>query len=212
MSTIVRQLPGLSDYAQTLDAMREFTRSRTAESNDELWLLQHPPVFTLGLAARLEHLLEPGPIPVVKTERGGQVTYHGPGQLVAYTLIDLRRKGLGVKELVFRIEQSLIQTLEAFRIDARRVAGAPGVYVPLAGGHGSFAGLAKIAALGIKISGGCSYHGAALNVAMDLAPFSRIDACGYQGLRSIDMASLGIKANVSELADTLSERLLAHLG
>ncbi len=212
MSTIPRHFPGLSDYAQTLERMREFTRARTPDTPDEFWLLQHPPVFTLGLAGRANHLLDPGPIPIEKTERGGQVTYHGPGQVIAYTLVDLRRRGLGVKELVFRIEQALIQTLAGWDIDARRVPGAPGVYVPLPGGEGNFAGFAKIAALGIKISSGCSYHGAALNVAMDLAAFSRIDPCGYPGLRTVDMASLGVDAQPDEVAMTLAERLSAHLG
>lgn len=210
MPIIVRHLPGLSDYAQTRDAMREFTRTRGADTPDELWLLEHPPVFTLGVAGRTEHLLDAGAIPVLRTERGGQVTYHGPGQVVAYTLLDLRRMGIGVKELVFRIEQSVIQALDAYGVDARRVDGAPGVYVPLPGGEGRFAGLAKIAALGIKISGGCSYHGLALNVAMDLEPFARIDPCGYAGLRTVDLAALGVAAEPGEVARRLAQRLLAH--
>lgn len=210
MPITVRHLPGLSDYAQTRDAMREFTRRRDADTQDELWLLEHPPVFTLGLAGRAQHLLDAGSIPVVRTERGGQVTYHGPGQVIAYPLLDLRRMGIGVKELVFRIEQSIIQALAIYGIDARRVAGAPGVYVPVSGGEGRFAGLAKIAALGIKISGGCSYHGLALNVAMDLEPFARIDPCGYAGLRTVDLAVLGVAAEPGEVARQLAQRLLAH--
>jgi len=207
----VRHLPGLADYAETLEAMRAFTRGRHSDTPDELWLLQHPPVYTLGLAGRTEHLLSPGGIPVVKTERGGQVTYHGPGQVVAYPLLDLRRLEIGVKELVYRLEQSIIQALAGYGVDARRVPGAPGVYVPLAGGAGRFQGLAKIAALGIKISGGCSFHGLALNVAMDLEPFGRIDPCGYPGLRTADLSTLGVTADPSEVAQRLAERLRAHL-
>jgi lipoyl(octanoyl) transferase len=208
---LVRHFPGLADYAGTLEAMREFTRTRDERTPDELWLLQHPPVFTLGLAGRRDHLLAPGRIPVVGTERGGQVTYHGPGQVIAYPLVDLRRLGIGVKELVFRIEQSIIQTLDGFGLDGRRVAGAPGVYVPLPGGEGRFAGVAKIAALGIKISRGCSYHGLSLNVAMDLEPFTRIDPCGYPGLRTVDFAALGVVADPVEVAQRLALRLEAHL-
>ena len=209
---LVRHLPELADYAGTLESMREFTRTRGEETPDEAWLLQHPPVYTLGLAGRREHLLDPGQVPVVRTERGGQVTYHGPGQVIAYTLVDLRRLGIGVKELVFRIEQSVVQTLDEFGLDGRRVAGAPGVYVPVPGGEGRFAGLAKIAALGIKISRGCSYHGLSLNVAMDLEPFARIDPCGYPGLRAADFAALGVAADPAEVARRLGRRLEAHLG
>lgn len=212
MTIVVRRLPGLADYALTREAMREFARTRGPDTPDELWLLEHPPVFTLGVAGGIEHLLAPGDVPVVRTERGGQVTYHGPGQVIAYPLLDLRRMGIGVKELVYRLEQAVIQTLAGYRVDARRVAGAPGVYVPLEGGDGRFAGLAKIAALGIKISGGCSYHGLALNVAMDLAPFARIDPCGYAGLRTVDLASLGVDAGPDEVAERLASRLQAHLG
>jgi lipoyl(octanoyl) transferase len=206
---LVRDL-GRAEYLPTWQAMREFTAARTDETADELWLVEHPPVFTLGLAGRAEHLLSPGDIPVVRTERGGQVTYHGPGQVVAYPLLDLRRLGIGVKELVFRLEQSIIQTLAAWGLDGRRVAGAPGVYVPLAGGEGAFAGLAKIAALGIKVSRGCSFHGLALNVAMDLEPFSRIDPCGYPALRTVDFATMGVDAVPAQVAQQLSDRLLAH--
>jgi len=207
----VRHLPGLADYARTREAMREFTRARREDTQDELWLLQHPPVYTLGLAGRAEHVLDPGEIPVVKTERGGQVTYHGPGQVIAYPLLDLRRLGIGVKELVFRLEQSIIQVLAGYGVDARRVAGAPGVYVPMPGGEGRFQGFAKIAALGIKVTGGCSLHGLALNVSMDLEPFTRIDPCGYTGLRTVDLATLGVVAEPSEAAQRLAERLQAHL-
>ena len=198
-------------YAGTLEAMRAFTRERGPDTADEIWLVEHPPVFTLGLAGRAEHLLAAGDIPVVHTERGGQVTYHGPGQVVAYPLIDLRRLGVGVKELVYRYEQAIIQTLAGFGVDARRVAGAPGVYVPLEGGAGPFAGWAKIAALGVRIVRGCSLHGLALNVRMDLEPFARIDPCGYPGLRTVDFAALGVAAEPDQVAARLGERLVAHL-
>ncbi len=170
--------------------MRAFTQQRTPDTEDELWLVEHPPVFTLGQAGRREHLLATTEIPVIATDRGGQITYHGPGQVVAYPLLDLRRLGIFVKELVFRIEQAAIQTLEAFGADARRVKGAPGVYVPFAASQasGEFAGLAKIAALGIKVSNGRCYHGLALNVAMDLAPFSLINPCGYANLPAVDLS------------------------
>lgn len=209
---IVRDL-GPSEYLPTWHAMRDFTARRTATSDDELWLVEHPPVFTLGQAGRREHLLTDTPIPVVQTDRGGQITYHGPGQVVAYPLIDLRRLGIFVKELVFRIEHAVIQTLAAFDVDARRVLGAPGVFVPWDGGptSGEFAGLAKIAALGIKVSHGRSYHGVALNVAMDLAPFSLIDPCGYAGLPTIDLATLEVTARPAAVSATLAERLVAHL-
>ena len=191
--------------------MREFTRTRDAATPDEIWLVEHPPVFTMGLAARPEHLLAPGAIAVVATERGGQVTYHGPGQVIAYPLIDLRRLGIGVKELVYRYEQAIIQTLEAWSVDGRRIAGAPGVFVALEGGAGPFAGWAKIAALGVRIMRGCSLHGLAVNVRMDLEPFDRINPCGYPGLRSVDLASLGVPASPEAVAARLGERLVAHL-
>ena len=208
-------MPGLSPYTPTLDAMREFTRARGPETRDEIWLLEHPPVFTLGLAGRRDHLLDPGDIPVVNTERGGQVTYHGPGQVIAYTLVDLHRLGIGPRELVYRIEQALIQTLAGFGVAGERVAGAPGIYVRVAAsanrGAPQFDGLAKIAALGVKISRGCSFHGAALNVGMDLEPFDRVDPCGYPGLRTTDLATLGVDAQFDGVASLLGERLAAHL-
>ncbi|MEG1834087.1 MAG: lipoyl(octanoyl) transferase LipB [Burkholderiaceae bacterium] len=207
---IIRPL-GRVDYLATWEAMREFTATRGPATPDEIWLVEHAPVFTLGQAGKPDHLLLPGEIPVVPTDRGGQVTYHGPGQVVAYPLIDLRRLGIYVKELVFRIEQATIQTLGHYGADARRVAGAPGVYVPWPGGAGDFEGLAKIAALGIKVSRGCSYHGVSLNVAMDLEPYSRINPCGYAGLRTIDMAALGLPATATAVAATLAERLGSHL-
>jgi lipoyl(octanoyl) transferase len=192
--------------------MRAFTQQRTPDTEDELWLVEHPPVFTLGQAGRREHLLDPGDFPVVATDRGGQVTYHGPGQVVVYTLIDLRRLGIFVRELVYRIEQSVIQVLGESGIDAQRVRGAPGVYVRDAGSRagGELAGFAKIAALGIKVSRGCSYHGVALNVSMDLAPFSRIDPCGYAGLPTVDLATLNVSITWRDAADRLAARLQQH--
>lgn len=207
---LVRPL-GRVDYLATWAAMREFTTSRGPETRDEIWVVEHAPVFTLGQAGRLDHVLAAGEIPIVPTDRGGQVTYHGPGQVVAYPLVDLRRLGIYVKELVFRIEQASIQTLAAFGVDGRRVKGAPGVYVPWPGGAGEFAGLAKIAALGIKVTRGCSYHGVSLNVAMDLEPYARINPCGYAGLRTIDMATLGLAATPESVAAVLAERLVSHL-
>lgn len=204
---------GRAEYLPTWEAMRAFTAQRGANTPDELWVVEHPPVFTLGQAGKRDHLLAPGEIPVVATDRGGQVTYHGPGQVVIYPLVDLRRLGIFVKELVFRIEQAVIQTLDRFGVDGRRVKGAPGVYVPWAASRatGELAGFAKIAALGIKISGGCSYHGVALNVAMDLAPFDRINPCGYAGLPTVDLATLGASVTWPQAADVLAERLAHHL-
>lgn len=176
---LTREL-GLVDYTPTLQAMRAFTDSRDGDSPDQLWLLQHPPVFTQGQAGRSEHLLAPGDIPVVQVDRGGQVTYHGPGQAVIYLLLDLRRRGLGVRALVDLIEQSLVQLLAGYDIQSEPRPDAPGVYV---------AG-EKIASLGLRVRRGCSYHGLALNVDMDLEPFQRINPCGYQGLRVTSMASL----------------------
>jgi lipoyl(octanoyl) transferase len=205
------RLLGSADYLSTWQAMRAFTERREASTADEIWLVEHPPVFTLGQAGRRDHLIAPGDIPVLATDRGGQVTFHGPGQVVAYTLVDLRRRGIYVKELVYRIEQAVLQTLDAFGIVGRRVAGAPGIYVPWGrgGAGGPFAGLAKIAALGIKVAHGCSYHGVALNVAMDLEPFARIDPCGYAGLATIDLATLGVPATWHDAAQRLGERLVA---
>jgi lipoyl(octanoyl) transferase len=207
---VVREL-GRADYAATWAAMREFTAQRSATTPDELWVVEHPPVFTLGQSGRREHLLAPGAIPVIVSDRGGQVTYHGPGQVVVYTLFDLRRRGIYVKELVYRIEQAVIQTLSLCGVEGSRVAGAPGIYVPWqAGGAGPFAGLAKIAALGIKVARGCSYHGVALNVTMDLEPFGRINACGYAGLVTVDLAKLGVRVSERDAAARLCERLAAH--
>jgi lipoyl(octanoyl) transferase len=209
---IVRHL-GRADYVPTWQAMREFTGQRQPDTEDELWLVEHPPVFTLGQAGRHEHLLAVTDIPVVQTDRGGQVTYHGPGQVVAYPLVDLRRLGIYVKELVFRIEQAVIQTLEGLGVDARRVSGAPGVYVLWGVGNviGGLAGHAKIAALGIKVTRGCSYHGVALNVKMDLAPFALINPCGYAGLPVIDLDTIGVAVEPDAVAQRLAGRLATHL-
>lgn len=208
---IVRRL-GRADYVRTWHAMREFTAQRSPDTEDELWLVEHPPVFTLGQAGRRQHLLGTTDIPVVASDRGGQITYHGPGQVIAYPLLDLRRLGIYVKELVFRIEQSVIQTLQSFAIDGRRLAGAPGVFTPSPSGAAApFTNLAKIAALGIKVTGGRSYHGVALNVAMDLTPYALIDPCGYAGLKVVDLATLGVITDCDEVGMRLSERLRAHL-
>jgi lipoyl(octanoyl) transferase len=212
---------GEVDYATTFDAMRRFTQARTPDTADELWLVQHPPVFTQGVAGREEHLLMPGDIPVVRSNRGGQVTYHGPGQVVIYPLIDLRRLGIYVKEYVFRLEAAVIQTLAHWGVLGFRVASAPGIYVNLADpfhlGEPSgprqdvFAGLGKIAALGIKVSNHATYHGVSLNVAMDLAPFLRINPCGYAGLQTVDLSTLGAQADPAQVAALLADRLAAHL-
>ncbi|WKB51883.1 lipoyl(octanoyl) transferase LipB [Eleftheria terrae] len=215
------QVLGRVDYAATQDAMRAFTEGRHPDTPDQLWLCEHPPVFTLGLAGKAEHVLAPGAVPVVQTNRGGQVTYHGPGQVVAYPLVDLRRLGIYVKEYVFRLELAVIQTLETYGITGHRVPGAPGIYVNLAqpGAHerlvgprpDPFAGLGKVAALGIKVTRHCTYHGVALNVAMDLSPFSGINPCGYAGLTSVDLATLGVSTDWGTAAARLGERLATHL-
>lgn len=211
---------GRRPYEETYEAMRRLTADRTADTPDELWLVEHPPVFTQGIAGKAEHLLAPGDIPVVASNRGGQVTYHGPGQVVAYPLVDLRRLGIYIKEYVFRLEAAVIQTLERYGVVGLRVPGAPGIYVNLADPQAglpagpredAFQGLGKIAALGVKVSNHCTYHGVALNVAMDLQPFTRINPCGYAGLRTVDLATLGLRANPEVVAGQLAERLCAHL-
>jgi lipoyl(octanoyl) transferase len=207
MSAIVKQL-GLADYAATYEAMQAFTKERTSDTPDEIWVLEHPPVFTLGLAGDADNLHSPSnQIPLVHVDRGGEITYHGPGQIVVYLLLDLRRLGIFVKELVSRIEQALIDTLADFGIEAERHPGAPGIYVSKQTGVPPEWIGAKIAALGLKVSKSCSYHGLALNVATDLEAFQRIHPCGYEGLKTVDMQTLGIKDNI----DTISQRLLQHL-
>ena len=218
-------------YAPTYEAMQAFTAARIADTPDELWVCEHPPVFTQGLAGREDHLLAPGDIPVVPTNRGGQVTYHGPGQVVAYPLIDLQRAGYFVKEYVYRVEEAVIRTLGVFGVTGHRVAGAPGIYVRLddPGSHArlpqrpqkkvpgeplpppDFTGLGKIAALGIKVSRHCTYHGVALNVAMDLQPFQRINPCGYAGLQTVDLSTIGVAVSWDEAAQVLSQKLAATL-
>ena len=207
MAALVKQL-GLADYASTYEAMKLFTKERTNETPDEIWVLEHPPVFTLGLAGDAGNLHSPSnQIPLVQVDRGGEITYHGPGQIVVYLLLDLKRLGIFVKELVSRIEQALIDTLADFGIKAERHQGAPGIYVSQQPGVPSEWIGAKVAALGLKVSKSCSYHGLALNVATDLEAFQRIHPCGYEGLKTVDMQTLGIKDNI----DTISQRLLQHL-
>ncbi|KXU34263.1 octanoyltransferase [Ventosimonas gracilis] len=198
---IVREL-GLHDYFPVWQAMQRFTDTRTGQNSDELWLLQHAPVFTLGQAGKLEHLLAPGDIPLIKVDRGGQVTYHGPGQLIAYLLLDIRRKAKGVRDLVRQMECSLMALLASYGISAQTKAGAPGVYVDDA----------KIASLGLRIRRGCSFHGLALNVAMDLEPFSRINPCGYQGLRITQMQDFIPLIDMAEVSSKLCSQLAATLG
>ena len=222
MSVVIRPL-GRTAYDLTLDAMRAFTAARTPETPDEIWLCEHPPVFTQGIAGKARHVLDPGDIPVVATDRGGQVTYHGPGQVVAYPLVDLRRLGIYVKEYVFRLEQALLRTLEVHGVTGHRVRGEPGVYIRLADpfGHAvraappdeaaQFDGLGKIAAIGVKVSRHCTYHGVALNVAMDLRPFQRIHPCGHAGLEVTDLSTIGVRASWDEVASTLGAKLAATL-
>jgi len=212
---------GRRPYAEVEAAMRAYTAARGPDSEDQLWIVEHPRIFTQGIAGRDAHVLAAGDIPVHRTDRGGQVTYHGPGQVVAYPLVDLRRLGIYVKEFVFRIEEAVIDTLAACGVTGHRVPGAPGVYVRLAdpGGHARlvpdvgdpFRGLGKIAALGIKLSRHCSYHGVALNVAMDLEPYTRIDPCGYAGLRTVDLRTLGVAVDPADAAAWLAEALARRL-
>lgn len=192
---------GRVEYQPTWQAMQAFTAQRTTDTEDQLWLVEHPPVYTLGLAGKIEHLLQASDIPVVKIDRGGQITYHGPGQAIVYLLIDLARRKLMVRELVRLMEQALIDTLQTWGIAAERREGAPGVYVADA----------KIAALGLKINRGCSYHGLALNVDMDLTPFSRINPCGYEGLRTTQLSDLGVTTSLEDAHNRLATRFIALL-
>lgn len=223
---------GRVPYLDTFAAMQAFTDARRDDTPDELWLCEHDPVYTQGVAGRSDTVHAAGDIPVVRTNRGGQVTYHGPGQVVAYPLVDLRRQGCFVKEYVFRLETAVLRFLDGHGVTGHRVPGAPGIYIRLddpfahgrldaraprdqpgarqrlAGGDDPFLGLGKIAALGVKVSRHCTYHGLALNVAMDLAPFQRIDPCGYAGLRTIDLSTIGVRTDWQQAAHGLA-RLLA---
>jgi lipoyl(octanoyl) transferase len=235
------------DYLPTYEAMQRYTEQRYAVNSSEnsfknslrpayllpnqLWICEHNPVFTQGLAGKTEHILNAGDIPIVQSNRGGQVTYHGPGQVVAYPLIDLKAAGYFVKEYVYRLEEAIIRTLAHFGITGHRVAGAPGIYVRLddPSSHAllaqrpqkiaaddakdaiDFTGLGKIAALGIKVSHHFAYHGVALNVAMDLEPFSRINPCGYSGLQTVDLSTIGVSCSWNEAADVLSRKLAVYL-
>lgn len=200
LPVIVRRL-GRVDYFPTWQAMQTFTARRQDDTPDELWLLEHPPVFTLGQAGRRCHLVAPGEIPVVATDRGGQVTYHGPGQAIAYVLLDLRRRGYGVRELVTRLEQAVIDLLADFGLTGQRREHMPGVYVD---GR-------KIAALGLRIRQGKSYHGLALNVDMDLAPFRRIHPCGYPDLEVTQLSDLGVETDLAAAEERLAAKLLSLL-
>jgi lipoyl(octanoyl) transferase len=244
---------GQVDYAPTYAAMQEFTHQRglqpASDLHNQLWICEHFPVYTQGLAGRADHVLNAGSIPVIATDRGGQVTYHGPGQVVAYPLVDLKHAGYFVKEYVYRIEEAVIRTLAHFGVTGHRMKGAPGIYVRLADPfsharlpeligvrtqlpHGDnwnltpiksptkaapvkadleFTGLGKIAALGIKVSRHCTYHGVALNVAMDLEPFSRINPCGYAGLQTVDLSTIGVSVTWQEAADVLGQKLVTYL-
>ena len=203
MSTlIVRRFPALTPYTPAWRAMQAFTDARTPETPDELWVVEHEPVFTLGQAGKWEHVLMPGSIPVIPVDRGGQVTYHGPGQIVAYPLLDLRRAGIGVREYVQRIEQAVIDTLAEWNILAARKDGAPGVYV-----NG-----AKVAALGIRVRRGCTFHGLAFNINMDLEPFRRINPCGFQGLQVTQMLDLGGPSQLADVETVLVAELARQFG
>lgn len=210
MSTVTLLDRGIESYAVTYAAMREFTDQRNSATPDAIWMVQHPPVFTLGLAADPSHILQPHQIPIVQTDRGGEVTYHAEGQAVLYLLFDLRRKdkkNLLPREFVNAIEQAVIDTLAAYNLSTERHVGAPGIYLA----DGEYKG-AKIAALGLKIRGnGCTYHGVALNVAMDLTPFTWINPCGYEGLATVDMQTLGVHVALAEVQQTLATSLIQHL-
>ncbi|MCM2320063.1 MAG: lipoyl(octanoyl) transferase LipB [Pseudomonas sp.] len=198
----VREL-GLVDYPQAWQAMQRFTNQRGPDTGDEIWLLEHPPVFTQGQAGKAEHLLMPGDIPVIQADRGGQVTYHGPGQLIAYLLLDVRRSGVGVRELVSRMERSLVDLLASYGVAAYAKPDAPGVYV----------GAAKIASLGLRIRNGRSFHGLALNVDMDLEPFGRINPCGYAGMAMTQLKDQAREPiEFAEVRTRLRAQLAAHLG
>ena len=207
---IIREL-GCAEYEPVFAAMRAFTDARDTDTPDELWIVEHPPVFTLGLGADRSHVLAAHDIPVVQTDRGGEVTFHGPGQVVIYLLMDLRRNKPGGKlyarQFVNKIEQAIIEVLAAYNLNGERIAGAPGIYIAIGECKG-----AKIAALGLKVRGnGCTYHGVSLNVAMDLAPFSWINPCGYAGLATVDMRSMGVAVPLAEVQQALARELVRQL-
>ncbi len=214
---------GRVDYATSYAAMQDFTAQRTADTGDVLWICEHDSVYTQGLAGKNDHILNAGNIPVIATNRGGQVTFHGPGQVVAYPLVDLQRTGYFVKEYVYRVEEAVLRTLVHFGVTGHRVAGAPGIYVrvddpfshaALTGPvdpNAPFRGLGKIAALGIKVSRHCTYHGVALNVAMDLEPYNRINPCGYAGLQTVDLSTIGVQTTWDEVAGVLATKLSSAL-
>ncbi len=207
---LIRDL-GRADYEPVFAAMRAFTDARTPETQDELWIVEHPPVFTLGLGADRAHVLAPHDVPVVQTDRGGEVTFHGPGQVVIYLLVDLRRNKPGGKlyarQFVAKIEQAIINVLGAYNLGGERIEGAPGIYIAEGARKG-----AKIAALGLKVRGnGCTYHGVSLNVAMELAPFSWINPCGYSGLATVDMRSMGVEAPLADVQQALAHELVRQL-
>lgn len=221
---------GRVDYAATVQSMQDYTATRTPDSADLLLICEHSALYTQGLAGKSDHILDPGDIPVVATNRGGQVTFHGPGQVVAYPLVDLQRAGYYVKEYVYRVEEAVIRTLDHFGVTGHRVAGAPGIYVRLedprshallaqrpqkregtAAPTPDFEGLGKIAALGIKVSRHCTYHGVALNVDMDLEPFGRINPCGYAGLQTVDLSTIGVSTTWEEAAQVLGQQLSMRL-
>ena len=209
-SVLIKNL-GLVEYQDAYIAMQSFTKERLPTTPDELWILQHPPIFTLGLAGNPANLHRPiNHIPLLEVDRGGEITYHGPGQIIIYLLVDLKRKKLFVKELVRAIEQSVIDTLTKFGVLAERKLGAPGIYIAKQNQSSHFQG-AKIAALGLKITKQCSYHGLALNVAMDMRPFDAIHPCGYEGLQTIDMKTLGISENIDLVAACLVDHLKRQL-
>ena len=192
---------GERDYEATWAAMRALTDRRGPQTPDEIWLVRHPPVYTLGQAGRMAHVLDPGDTPVIRTDRGGQVTWHGPGQAIAYPLVDLRRRGMGIRDLVTALEEAVIRLLADYGVAAERRTDAPGVYV----------GSAKVAALGVRVRRGCSYHGLALNVCNDLAPFSRINPCGFQGMATTRLQDLGVAATLEAVETALGAQLQATL-
>lgn len=200
-SITIRQL-GRQDYQLIWKRMQDFTQQRAADSVDEIWITEHPPVYTLGLNGKAEHILDAGNIPVIQVDRGGQVSYHGPGQLVVYTLLDLKRLGFGVRDLVTQIEQAVIVTLAGYGIDANARADAPGVYV----------NDSKIAALGLRIRHGCSYHGLSLNLDMDLAPFHGINPCGHKGMKVSQLSDFTNNIDFSRLSNQLVSQLVSNLG